>query len=920
MILSNRRSGSKLLIMSSIMCLTFSLGCSKKSQPAPEASQTSQSLTDDRLIELLDEARSVASDLSNLREPEATQIATGLLAALANLDRLILQERRLNQDPLVLVEIDYIVLGLSRAGDFNLQNQINIIKSQIAQLRIDLDALSADLAGFKTMVLARMDQADEVIRNIETNVNTIANRLSDHIVASEAGRAALQAALRDLQEFTQAEIRDIHRVNRELATQIAAQKDSLDELFSSQAAIANLQNKICTGTPANRCTPAQVSQMIAGQTVNCPCIAVEDIDCSVMFPSTAQSTAVNQCNMIIAVLKNHNEQLRLIREVDEKQNEMISAILDDVDTLNNQVGVLAQGFDQVNRAVQLLGNKVTELEARILIQELKSARAEGGASIFERADLNLAWITRRITDVRHRFCRENVQAALDKSDYEAARQNWEYCHERLSILARAQERTLIAKAYVNGALSTNMDQFCTAQVAGKRADDLTAAELLVPANFEAVKANCNHGQSLVLGSFLNAVALLNDIGPDFRTAEYMATKPKIGQILAFYGKELGQLTAQERAEFDNIDPTTQKLMNTAFGSIERAFKYNYVSKVLRTAALKFPRTADEMPRSSGTLHATFTNSEIRAGSTEYLQRLRLLEIADLCQDCGFRVTGRNPASDHNPQVDRAGKKLFSFPKDAEDNCLIENQHIVLRNDSDQAYYVYNLSYDSIWEVLRPALVGGNQIKIASNEEAVQSGLFDRCDFHAGRSISRNGMPDVNLYGRWIVRQTQPYQRTFPGARAQCVKYTAVCVPERGDWVAPNTSSTQINRFLSGFSTNTVQARCNAAAPGTRATKTNLSEAELEFLRFFDRSKTTPEARRTIAQAGEWSTGAFKANPLGDQYWVYRTAQADYGNRNHRVSRASSLYGVNGMGLDFLRPVQSASSIESVVKDECLVGN
>lgn len=897
-----------------VCLLPIGIGCSKKDNKQ-NASNQSQSINDSRLIELLDSARAAASDLGALSDPAAQEISKGLLEALANLDKLIFEQKRVNQDPLVLAEIDYIVYGLSRAGDYNLQSQIDNLKAQIAQLRLDLDTLSSDYNEFKTTVLARLDAAEEVINAIETDMAHLASRLDGHISASTAADAALRAAVEDLQRFTETEIAAIHEANLELAEAIAEQKGKLDDLFQSEAAVANLQDKICkSSSEPNMCTPSQVSQMLNGGTPACACIPVASIDCSVMFPGAGQTSAQNQCNIIVSVLRNHDDQLRLIREVDERQTDLISGLLDDVESLNDQVGGLARGFDLVNEAVQAIQVKIDEMDARLIIQELKTERLEAAASINERADLNLAWITRRIADVRKRYCEANVRGSLNKSDYKAARQNWEYCHERLGILNRAKEHTHIAKAFVNGAVSANMDTLCSAIIVGnKKASELTVAELMTPSVFRKVKEECQHGKAVVLGSFLNAVALLDTIGPDFRTVEYMARKSRIGQLLAFKGKDASELSTQDKNKFENIDPTTTLLMNTAYGAIERAFKYKYVEKALRTSQNKFPVSADEIPPTSGFLHVAFRHSEIKGLSpnTPYMQRLRDLEIPGHCQDCGFKVAGRNPGGKYNPQVNRNGKKRFAYPVDASDHCPIENQHVVLKNNDNGHHYVFNLNYSFIWERLTPHLRGGNQVRIARGNSDISGGQFGTC--RTGRYVSRSLLADVYLGGRWNIRVTQPYSKTYPGQRGTCAKFTVVCVPQKDEWVAP-AGATDINAHFIGYPASFHQNAC--AAKGGTAITSDLTPAEKKHVSYFNGEVDSATSTR-VAQAMTWSLESFKKNPLGESYWVTAGASASYGNNNQTLNNSRSFYGANGVGNDFIRVTHSASGLD-LQKQECKV--
>ncbi len=608
------------------------------------------------------------------------------------------------------------------------------------------------------------------------------------------------------------------------------------------------------------------------------CLTMEAVDCSVMFPSEVQVSARNQCNILIATVRNHDEQLKAIREVDEKQTTLIAGLLEDVTNISEQLSILAEGYKLLNNAVNAISAKLLDIDRRLLIVEFKASRAEAAAALNERADLNLAWISRRTTDVTQRFCQARVNQALDQFDYEAGRQSWHYCHERLEFLTRAKELTQLAKAYTNGLQSINVDTGCSATINGKDAESLTNDELLDESIFKEVQSQCTTGGAVVARAMmLNVVQLLNVIGPDFRTVQYMAKKAKIAQLL-FFGKPISETSAEERAQFELVDPTDPAIAGTLYARIERPFVKRYVESRMRTLAGTFPERPSDIPETISGFNNVYSVAQIQSDSSPFMRRLASLEIEGDCSDCGFQVDRR---ANTDVVVSRGGKERFAYPKDVESLCPVKNDHVVLKH-SNGKYYGYILNYDWLHERFTPYLRSGVHVPIANSDADVASGNFAMCGRHADYLVNRNGLGVAQLKSRLMLTLTTPYGSTYAG-RGQCLKSTFVCVMRNQEWQAPSGSADLLS-YLNGFATSTVTNQCKYNVGSQSVARTReLASNEKARIRTFS---------GTVDQASLNLRGKVNSNTtqLTGDYWTLRDKTLSYGVNNVQVSKFSPFFG------------------------------
>ena len=213
---------------------------------------------------------------------------------------------------------------------------------------------------------------------------------------------------------TEAQILSLRQLNVELKQQITDQEDAFADLMESQRDVADLQGKMCTASDARtKCTGGE-----ADLDADC-CIALDTLDCEVMFSDPLQVAAKSQCDSIVMTLHNHDEQLRAIKEVDENQSTAISSLLDDIKNLSQQVEVITASIEEVSAGLSDVQGQVASvvdvlgtIDARLLLLEFKAARSEAISGLNERNDHYLAWITKRYSDVRNQYCRSRSDSCL----------------------------------------------------------------------------------------------------------------------------------------------------------------------------------------------------------------------------------------------------------------------------------------------------------------------------------------------------------------------------------------------------------------------------------------------------------------------------------------------------------------------------
>lgn len=821
----------------------------------------------------------------------------------------------------VLKSVDYLVLALSearsmelevelraeigrveqesKARDANLANQINNLENEFA-------AFKADVKRFQDQVNSKFKSLDDQIAQTQSRLNLINTLLNDHIASSQAADAALKLALGDLKTFTETQIVRLTEQNSKLKEDILAQKSLLNELFQSQEGVGTLAGRLCTTNAQGQISDSRAkctgSEANLYTSATC-CLTVDAVNCGVLFPSEVQVTARNQCNILIATIKNHDEQLKAIREVDEKQTTLISGLLEDVTSLTQQVSILADGYKLLADAVNAISAKLTNIDARLVIVEFKAARSEAAATIEERAELNLAWIARRTADVSDRFCTAQVHQALNQFDYEAARQSWHYCKERLEFLTQAKELTQLAKAYTQGLLSVNVDTSCSAIINGKNAEDLTNSELLNESIFKAVQAQCTTGGAVVARAMmLNVVQLLGAVGPDFRTVQYMNKKAKIGQLL-FFGKPISETTAAERAAFELVDPTDPAISKTLYARVERAFVKRYVETRMRTVAGTFPERPSDMPASISGFNQARTVAQIKADTSDFGRRLASLELEESCSDCGFAVEGRTVT---DVVVSRNHKERFSYPKDIESLCPIINDVVVLKNN-DGRFYPYVLNYDWMREDLKPYLFGGVHHQIAASQADVNAGNFSYVSPSRDFIIDRNGLGVAKLKSRLVLTLTQPYASTYAG-RGACLHSALTYSLKDQEWIAPS-GAVDLLSYLNNYATATVTAKCKTQMGSSSVARTRVLESAYQNRMWSYAGIANQDSINLVHKVSENTT------QLTGKYWTLKDKVLSYGVNNQSVSISQPFFGSTQSHTDqFVRALRTVAGTIQV--QEC----
>lgn len=927
--------------------LLFFNNCQKFSAITKATDSSSFSLTstkeEEALIKVLNRAADYAAKLENIKAQlkSKEQIETDVskrndliefqtLLAEAALELTEVKDQILNllqvqrlaiSSNEVLRAVDHLVERLGYAQYLELKVDIHRVeqesKERDQELANDIDALETEFAEFKEdvkkfkeQVNAKFNSIDDKIAALEARDELLNTMIQDLAASTEAADAALRLALADLKEFTEIQIVELTQLNIKLKEDILAQKQVLEELFAAEEGVASLAGRLCSTNSQGeisdsraQCTGAEPN-LYTGATC---CLTIDAVNCSTLFPSEVQVSARNQCNILVSTVKNHDEQLKAIRQVDEKQTTLIAGLLEDVTNISKQLEILADGYDLLVNAVNAISAKLTDIDRRLLIVEFKAARAEAAAALNERADLNLAWVARRTTDISARFCHANVRQALDQFDYEAARQNWHYCHERLEFLTRAKELTQLAKAYTNGLQSVNVDTSCNAIINGKDAESLTNDELLDEEVFKQVQSKCTTGGAVVARAMmLNVVQLLGVVGPDFRTVQYMTKKAKIAQLL-FFGKPISETSAAERAAFELTDPTDPAIAGTLYARVERAFKKTYVENRMRTLAGTFPERPSDMPENIAGFNVGHSIAAIQASNSPYMRRLASLEIEGECSDCGFEVERR---INTDVQVSRGGKERFSYPKDIESLCPVHNDVVILQHANGK-FYPYYLNYNWLYEEFKPYLRSGVHAPIANSQADVNNGNFAYCGRHADYLVNRVGLGVAQLRSRLMLTLTQPYGKTYAG-RGQCVHSTLVCVMRNQEWIAPSGSGDLIS-YLSNYSNSVLQPQCtyNEGSGSTVRTRL-LKDYEQKRIRTF--ASVADQASINLRNKVNSST-----TQLTGDYWTLRDNVLNYGVGNQAVSKTEPFFGSAQSHVDqFVRAHHALTGNVSV--QECTPGD
>ncbi len=776
---------------------TLALGftnCSKANFSTPtNSSELASEEAGMYLLDLLEEAKKIEAKLNEQGDVQALAQATELRKFIDNVETLISStgDNLPVDHKRVLDQRDYLVNSMAKGRELliaiNFQLEIDRLDREDAKIRAELSALDVKLAGslndlevriklqikeisvdiqnqinnikneyklsfeaFQTQVETRLNamntritQLEARVAAIESSINQInvmmtqlQSEVKDLRTTTLSAVNALKLSLEDLKTNTESQITKLMEMNNQLNKDLVSQKNAFDNYIKAQTQLTSIQARMCkldvaTGQVASgEVVCADQDAVDAG---NC-CLTASNVTCSLMFPedNTVAEEARNQCSNILVTVKNHEVLVQELAENEEEQNQLIEKLVLDVKNLNDNIQIIQEGMTKLTSIVEAIENKMTSMDSKILILELKAARSEAVATLHERSDLYLAWIARRRMDVKSRFCDSNSEVAYNKSDYESAKHNYVYCQERLKWLTEAHELIQLAKAYGEGVLSTNLDQSCSLVVGGKNVEAMTSSELLNPSTSEQILKTCKSGQALVLTLIGNIIKLQNKVGPDFRTAEYMSSKAKIGQMV-YFGGLVSQAGIAAVQAFENVDPTSEPLKDTYFGRIERVFKNKYVQMRLRTSTGQYPTDPSKFSGSVAGLNLVYSEAEIKSAATDYLARLKKLEIEEACAgDCGFKVVARN-------DVRQVGKR-FSYPKDSVIKCPVVDETVMVKS-SDDKHYAYALNYTrykGATEDLLPRLrySNNNHNPVAATTAKAQAGEFLGCGYRVRHIVYR----------------------------------------------------------------------------------------------------------------------------------------------------------------------------------------
>ncbi len=792
-----------------------------------------------------------------------------------------------------------------------LQNQFDGFKTQVTNKFVQIDNKFISIENVTNILTTRITEVENNITIIENNITTIEN-------SSETAINELRQALNGVKADLQQQIVDIKEEQNEMKKQLAEQQEAFTQYVTNQNQLANIEAKICKLETNGELVAGQTTcesvvgedgiledKVLSGQC----CMQSKNIDCDIMFPGEedAVTSVRQQCNAFVVTLQNRDDQMKQLAETDAEQKADIEKIMARVDDLEEVVEGLSAEVQQVIADMQDVKAKVKDLDDRLLIVEFKASRAEAGATLNEMSDLFLAWITRRKADVRNRFCHHNANKAYNRSDYESAKQNWVYCAERLSILNQAQELVQLAKAYTHAVMSLNVDQNCSATVAGKNAEALTLKDLNQSSISRAVMDSCNSGQALTKAYLINIVKLHKKIGPDFRTVEYMAKKAKIAQLL-YFGALAHEMSSTEIKNFENVDPTSDSLNETPYGIIERVFKNQYVETRLRTIAGEYPDDPSKFKPNLSGFNTVYSHEQISNGANDYLKRVKALEIEGACGgQCGFKVVGRN-------QVRKIGQR-FSYPKDSQTQCPVHND-IVMVPSQDGKHYAYRVNYTryrGATENLSPYWRwNANHYPIANSDADVAIGKFRQCGYRVRHLVHRFGIPDTKLKGRLVLRYGTPYAKTH--GLPQCRRFHFTCrlwegQDGQGEWVSSNPNANLLH-YLSGYSTAKIQTQCEVSGAAYVAKERSLTSDEKATMRYY-------KGQQDVGSIAMASSVTSTTTQLTDKYWMLADQAINYGVANKTTSQANPFYGKStSHGSPFFRKLFKLTDYADIKVQQC----
>lgn len=466
----------------------------------------------------------------------------------------------------------------------------------------------------------------------------------------------------------------------------------------------------------------------------------------------------------------------------------------------------------LNAEIARINAKLEGMAIDIAVLKFNKERGEIMSALKARVAFNAAWITRRSADVRSQFCVKRTNAALTAFDYEAAKQNWVFCHEKLTVLNRASEFNSIALGYIESLGAIDIDATCSAQVRDLsgvlvRADLLTVKDLMNDAILKDLQAKCgSKGRPAAVALMVNIMKFLRLIGPDHRTYEYLGSISQAASAILL-GAPYRDVSESQLKAFRDIDPTSADLAGTPYGKIERLFANRYIESTFRVGGKAngaFPESPTEI-RQPASLGATHAFSAINTGNyvdpsfgTAYGARLKALEITS--SEVGFKVVARNHTSP-SPGV------RYRFPRDVKTDACPVDDHVLVRHDAK--WYGYHVRYHHVNELFEPVLFDGLHRAIANDQAATDDSQFSA---RGQIIVDRAGLTLAKIPRRIVLRATRPYANAY--ARPSCVKFTLVHSLRKDEWKygAGATASevqqrNELHRYLTGFSESMIQNTC-----------------------------------------------------------------------------------------------------------------
>lgn len=467
----------------------------------------------------------------------------------------------------------------------------------------------------------------------------------------------------------------------------------------------------------------------------------------------------------------------------------------------------------INAEIARINSKLEDMAIDIAILKFNKERGEIMSALKARVAFNSAWTVRRLSDIRQQYCVSRTDAALAAFDYEAAKQNWVFCHEKMVLLNRASEINSLALGYIESLGAIDIDATCSAQVKNAagvnvRADLLSVKDLLNGSVLAELQSKCgSKGRPAAVALMVNIMKLMRLIGPDHRTYEYLGTMSAASSAIIL-GAPYAEISESQLKSFRNIDPTSDELSYTLYGQIERLFGNRYIESTFRVGGKAngaFPEspTQIQQPKSLG---ATLAHSVIDTGTyadpsfgTAYGARLRKLEITSA--DVGFKVVSRN-------QTSSAPGIRYRYPRDVKADACPVDDHVLVRH-ADAKWYGYHVKYHHVNEQFEPVLFDGLHRAIANDKAASDDTQFTA---RGQVIVDRAGLTLTKIPRRIILRATRPYANAYN--RPSCVKMTLVHMLRKDEWVYSNGANAsevqqrnELHRYLTGFSDSMIVNTC-----------------------------------------------------------------------------------------------------------------